>query len=165
MLQQLRVGIMMAGVFGISGAALVAHAQQTSGQKGTAPQGRNVDHVTVTHLKDQSEVQYPWGAIRWLMNGKIDADAGQTFGVVRINAGQKNALHIHPNCEELLYVLSGDGETSVGDKTVPLHPGDLVRIPPGVLHQATVTGTTPLIAVISYSSPDRQVINYGSTKE
>jgi mannose-6-phosphate isomerase-like protein (cupin superfamily) len=125
----------------------------------------HLDQISLLHLAEQPVVKYPWGEIRWLMGSKIDPQSSQTFGIVRINPGQKNALHLHPNCEELLYVLSGTGESIVADKTVLLHPGDLVRIPAHVLHQATVTSKEPLIAVISYSSPDRQVINYGTTKE
>jgi quercetin dioxygenase-like cupin family protein len=84
---------------------------------------------------------------------------------VQINAGQKNALHSHPNCEEILYVLSGSCEHLVGDKKVVLHPGDLIRVPVGVKHQATVIGNEPLRAVISYSSAERKVTNYGTIVE
>jgi mannose-6-phosphate isomerase-like protein (cupin superfamily) len=140
-------------------------SRQGAQPSGAPPAGKNVDHVTVIHLNQQPAQPYPWGEIHWLMSNKLDADAAQTFGVVRINPGQKNALHLHPNCEELLYVLSGDGESVVGDKTVSLHPGDLLRVPAGVYHQATVTSSEPLVAVISYSSGDRQVINRGTQNE
>lgn len=138
---------------------------QPAASTSSPPQGKNVDHVTLIHLNQQPAVPYAWGEIHWLMSDKLDPDAKQTFGIVRINAGEKNALHLHPNCEELLYVLSGDGESIVGDKTVPLHPGDLLRVPAGVYHRATVTSKVPLVAVISYSSGDRQVINKGPGSE
>lgn len=128
------------------------------------PQMPNVD-VVVQHFGSEEVVKYPWGEIRWLMNSKIDHGAAQTFGIVQINKGQHNALHAHPNSEELLYVLSGSCEHVVGNKRVTLHPGDLVRVPAGVPHQAFVTGNEPLRAVISYSSPDRKVVNYGKTRE
>jgi mannose-6-phosphate isomerase-like protein (cupin superfamily) len=146
-------------------AAIAGCSHQPAPSTAASATGRNVDHVTVIHLKEQPAQPYPWGEIHWLMSNKLDPDANQTFGIVRINAGQKNALHLHPNCEELLYVLSGDGESVVGDKKVPLHPGDLLRVPAGVYHQATVTSTEPMVAVISYSSGDRQVINKGPQSE
>jgi mannose-6-phosphate isomerase-like protein (cupin superfamily) len=142
--------------------AIVATGIAVFAQDGKQPRGKQVNHVTVTHLGQQLEEQHPWGAIHWLMNNRIDPDAQQTLGIVRIDPGEKNALHLHPNCEELMYILSGGGSTTVGGKVVTLRPGDLVRIPAGVLHQATATGREPLIAVISYSSADRQVINYES---
>jgi mannose-6-phosphate isomerase-like protein (cupin superfamily) len=100
-----------------------------------------------------------------LMSSKIDHGSAQTFGVVQINPGQHNALHSHPNCEELLYVLSGTAEHVVGNKRVTLRAGDLVRVPTGVAHQAFAKGNEPFRAVISYSSGDRQVVNYGKTEE
>jgi len=124
-----------------------------------------MDHVTLIHLGLQSEEQHNWGAIRWLINHRIDPEAQQTFGIVRIDAGKTNALHLHPNCEELMYILSGSGITRVGDTVVSLHPGDLVRIPAGVLHQATAAESAPLVAAISYSSASRQVIGFGPQHE
>ena len=121
--------------------------------------------MSLHHFDQVEEVAYPFGWIRWLMSRELDGEAEQTFGIVEINAHQKNALHLHPNCEELLYVLSGSCEHVVGDRTVVLHPGDLLRVPRAVPHQAIVLGNEPLRAVISYSSPDRQVVTLGETEE
>jgi mannose-6-phosphate isomerase-like protein (cupin superfamily) len=126
---------------------------------------QTVATAAVQHVDQISVEKYPWGEIRWMMNSRIDAGSAQTFGIVQINAGQKNAPHSHPNCEEILYVLSGSCEHVIGDKKVTLHAGDLIRVPVGVRHQATVLGNQPLRAVISYSSGDRQVTNYGPAKE
>ncbi len=142
------------------------HAQgPANGTEHSQLRKQHVAHVAVIEMSKQPEEKYPWGAIRWLMSSKIDPGAKQTLGVVRIDAGKSNALHLHPNCEELLYVLSGTGTTTVDNKTVSLRPGDLVRVPAGVLHQATASGSGPLIAVISYSSGDRQVVTPGKPNE
>jgi mannose-6-phosphate isomerase-like protein (cupin superfamily) len=121
--------------------------------------------AAVQHFADVPEVKYPWGWIRWLMNGKIDPEASQTLGIVQINPGQRNPLHMHPNCEELLYVISGSAENIIGNSKVTIGPGDLVRIPKGVPHQAITIGNEPFRAVISYSSNDRQIVNLGPDKE
>jgi quercetin dioxygenase-like cupin family protein len=136
-------------------------------QCGTSPKDvrKMIKAVSVQNFDKVKEVQYPWGWIRWLMSSELDGEAAQTFGIVQINAGQKNPLHSHPNCEELLYVLAGSCEHVVGDKKVVLHAGDLLRVPMGVPHQATALGNEPMRAVISYSSADRKVVNYGQTKE
>jgi mannose-6-phosphate isomerase-like protein (cupin superfamily) len=128
------------------------------------PKMPNVN-VAVQHVNQVPEVKSDWGTLRWLMNSQIEHDSAQTFGVVEIYPGQHNPLHSHPNCEEILYVLSGSCEHVIGNKRVTLHPGDLIRVPVGVPHQAFVTGKEPLRAVISYSSGDRKVVNYGETKE
>jgi mannose-6-phosphate isomerase-like protein (cupin superfamily) len=126
---------------------------------------KHISHVTEMQLGKQPEEKYGWGEIQWLMNSKIDPGAKQTLGIVRIDAGKSNALHLHPNCEELMYILSGTGTTKIDNKVVTLSPGDLVRVPPGVLHMATASASGPLVALISYSSPDRQMIVPGAAHE
>jgi quercetin dioxygenase-like cupin family protein len=108
---------------------------------------------------DKVEQQkHPWGWLRWLMNDKLDPKAQMTFGLVQINAGQENPLHVHPNCEEQLYMLTGSCEHRIGDQMVVLKAGDLLRIPTGVPHAAKVLGDKPIQAVIVYSSGDRQFV-------
>src|ERR1035437_1720236 len=63
---------------------------------------KKIMEISVQHFDKVEQVKYPWGWIRWLMNSKLDPGAAQTFGVVEIAAGQRNSLHMHPNCEELL---------------------------------------------------------------
>jgi mannose-6-phosphate isomerase-like protein (cupin superfamily) len=115
-----------------------------------------IGRLAILNAETTEKVEYPWGWIRWLMNSKIDKDAPMTFGIVEINAGTSNPLHVHPNCDEYLYVLSGSCKHVVGDQLVTLKPGDMTRIPKGVPHKATVVGDEPLKAVIVYSSGDRQ---------
>lgn len=132
----------------------------------TRTKDANTDaQAAIQHSTKAPEVKYSWGWIRWLMNANIDPEASQTLGIVQINPGQRNPLHMHPNCEELLYVISGSAENIIGNSRVTIGPGDLIRIPKGVPHQAITIGNKPFRAVISYSSSDRQVVNLGPDKE
>ena len=100
--------------------------------------------------------EFPWGEIRWIWNSQIDGSAEQTLGHVIIHPGKKNALHAHPNCEELLYVLTGECDHWVGDEKYHLKPGMMINIPRDFGHYAQVTSSEPLRALIFYSSPDRK---------
>ena len=100
--------------------------------------------------------EFPWGHISWLYNASANPDAELTFGVVEIAPGQRNQMHAHPNCEELLYVISGRCVHVVGEERHEMGPGDLVAIPRDVSHYALVAGDEPLRAVICYSSPKRE---------
>ncbi len=113
---------------------------------------------TVTHTQSQPALTFPWGSIQWLCNQEIDPEAAQTFGLVFINPGQNNPLHLHPNCEELIYVLSGQCDHTLGDEVIPLTTGSMLRIPTGVPHKAVNTGWEPVRMVIVYSSADRQTV-------
>jgi len=111
--------------------------------------------------------EFSWGWIRWVMNSKLDPDAEMTFGIVQINAAQSNPPHVHPNCEEQLYVLSGSCEHWIGKKKIVLKAGDVIRIPRGVPHKARTFDKEGMKAIIVYSSGDRQfkiVDEKGATK-
>lgn len=97
-----------------------------------------------------------WGELSWLVGGREMPGAEQTLGVVTIHPAKRNPLHLHPNCEELLYVLSGECDHKLGDDLFHLTAGTVIRIPRGVPHWARCTSDDPLIAVIAFSSADRQ---------
>ncbi len=114
--------------------------------------------ATLTNANEGEALQFPWGAIKWLCNDEIDPDAEMTFGIVYLNAGEGNPLHYHPNCEELIYVLSGQCDHQLGDEVIPLKEGSMLRIPQDVKHNAVNTGWQPVTMIICYSTGDRQTI-------
>lgn len=114
--------------------------------------------ATITRGGDGPTLTFPWGAIQWLCNAEIDPDAAQTLGLVYILPGQKNPLHFHPNCEELLYVLSGECDHSLDGAVHHLAAGAMIRIPAGARHDARNTGWEPVRMLICYSSADRQTV-------
>ena len=118
----------------------------------------------INSMSEAETQSFPWGAIKWLMGQPIDPDAEQTFGTVYINAGERNPEHYHPNCEEILHVLSGTCDHTLGEEVYSMGPGDTVRVPAGVMHQAINTGWEPLRAIVSYSSGDRQTVFEGDTE-
>lgn len=99
-------------------------------------------------------------SIKWLFSGQTAPGAAQTLGYVAIEAGQKNPLHAHPNCEEVLYLISGELEHSLGEEVHRLKAGDAIRVPAGVKHDAKCVGTGPATMVVCYSVPDRQMVSY-----
>jgi quercetin dioxygenase-like cupin family protein len=101
---------------------------------------------------------FDWGTLQWLCNQRLDPNAAQTFGVSTILPGQHNPLHYHPNCEELLYVVSGECDHSYDGVWVHLRPGMLIRIPANVRHNLINRGHEPVVCVISFSSGDRQTV-------
>ena len=60
--------------------------------------------------------------------------------------------HLHANANEMQYILDGTGTIWLGDKEVPVKPGDLIIIPKGTPHGGTkVTGRT--LKAIAIKSP------------
>ena len=107
---------------------------------------------------DLPEQSFPWGTLRWLVNGQLQPGALQTLGICHIFAGQGNPRHVHPNCEEVLYVLAGRGRHSLDGQWVELRPGTTVRIPAGVAHHLINESEATMICIIAFSSGDRQTV-------
>ena len=100
-----------------------------------------------------------WGELNWKITGDATPGSEMTFGTCRIDPGQRNPLHAHPNCEEILYVISGSCEHKLGDEMVTLEAGDLIRIPRDVPHWARCTSAEPLFALIIFSSEERRAVD------
>jgi quercetin dioxygenase-like cupin family protein len=118
----------------------------------------DADNKVRVQLGDKVPTQeFPWGHIRWLMNGEIDPRAEMTMGIVHFEPNQSNVLHIHPNSAEFLHMLSGSAEHLVDGRWVTLKAGDTLRIPRGVPHQAR-TKDQPYDALIVYNTPTRIMV-------
>ncbi len=79
--------------------------------------------------------------------------ANLTVGWATFPAGSAPPGHVHPTQEEVIYIITGQGELVTPQGTVTLEPGTAVYIPVG-LHHATVShGPGPLEMVTSFSPP------------
>ena len=75
------------------------------------------------------------------------------LGVVSFPPGSDPGTHTHATEEEIIYVISGKGETRVGDKVYPLEPGVAVFTEPCVAHGVKTLGSEPLVMVSVFSPP------------
>ena len=105
---------------------------------------------------------YPWGAIHWLASRKSCGARELTFGVTTVKPGGSNPLHRHPNCEEVLYVVSGEVEHYIeGTRRVRMKRGDAITIPRNLIHQAVNKSRRPAMLAVAFSSADRKTIIEG----
>jgi quercetin dioxygenase-like cupin family protein len=79
-----------------------------------------------------------------------------TVGLATFDPGKGNDEHIHPNCEEVVYVLDGEVTHTLGDQETVLRAGDLIVVPRGVPHRLFNAGQAPVRAYIVFSAPNRQ---------
>jgi mannose-6-phosphate isomerase-like protein (cupin superfamily) len=67
--------------------------------------------------------------------------------------GSMQALHDHPESEQVYVIVRGHGLMQVGGETEEVGEGTLVFIPPGVAHAIKNTGDEPLVFVSATSPP------------
>jgi oxalate decarboxylase/phosphoglucose isomerase-like protein (cupin superfamily) len=101
---------------------------------------------------------FDWGAIKWFVTPELTEGAGITFGEVVLQPGRGHDRHNHPESEEILYVLSGEGEQMLDDREpFDVKPGDTIYVPTGVFHSTRNTGWEPmrLLALYNPGGPEK----------
>ena len=101
---------------------------------------------------------FDWGAIKWFVTPELTEGAGITFGEVVLQPGRGHDRHNHPESEEILYVLSGEGEQMLDDREpFAVKSGDTIYVPTGVFHSTRNTGWEPmrLLALYNPGGPEK----------
>jgi quercetin dioxygenase-like cupin family protein len=99
-----------------------------------------------------------FGSVHWVVRAEDPTGAEMTVGVAVFDAGKSNVEHIHPNCEEVVFVLEGEVEHTLGVQRTMLRAGDLIVVPRNVPHHLINGGDKPVRCLIVFSSPDRQFV-------
>jgi oxalate decarboxylase/phosphoglucose isomerase-like protein (cupin superfamily) len=103
---------------------------------------------------------FDWGMIKFLSEPSLTNAEHLTVGLVRLDPGQGHLRHNHPGSEEILFILSGEGEQMVETdleerggvpRHFPVRAHSLVHIPASVYHQTVNTGPEPLFLLAVYS--------------
>lgn len=72
-----------------------------------------------------------------LIMDRREGAASEAFFVI-LEPGEAPPFHVHPDAEQVFFVLEGEADLTVnepdGPVTVALRPGDFVRTPPGLYH-------------------------------
>jgi len=113
-------------------------------------------------FKSGEVLDLPWGRITWLVSGSLHNSATMTVGRVVIKAGHGNPVHRHPNCDEVLHLLRGRIEHSLGADRFVMNPGDAISIPAGEWHNARALDGTDAEMVICFSSAHRTTETSGA---
>lgn len=106
---------------------------------------------------DDVETQlFDWGTIKWMSEVRVTGASRSAGGVVILDPGKGHARHNHPGSDEILYVISGEGDQMVEDdegRPMERHvrAGDMVFIPEGVFHSTINTTWEPMRILAIYS--------------
>jgi phosphonatase-like hydrolase len=112
----------------------------------------------VASSRELPEETFEWGTLKWLSNQALSTGAEQTLGLCHIHAGRRNPVHYHPNCEEVLYMLSGSGVHSYDGRLIEISAGMTLRVPAHVKHNLQNTGPAPIVCLIAFSSGRRETV-------
>ena len=116
---------------------------------------------SLVRVQDGLLEEFSWGNIHWSMNSELAGSEHLTVGRVEINPHSNNPRHYHPNCDEVVYVVSGRIAHLVDEQWYEMEAGDAIHVPQGVWHQGRNQADEPAILVISYNTGLRQTVGEG----
>lgn len=109
---------------------------------------------------EQFDVQpMPWGRLIWQVSGELGTSETLTVGRCVLDGGQANGRHVHPDCDEVLEVLSGSIVHTWDDREVSMRRGDTISIPAGVVHNARNEREEPAELLIVFSTAHRMAVS------
>jgi oxalate decarboxylase/phosphoglucose isomerase-like protein (cupin superfamily) len=92
---------------------------------------------------------FDWGVIKPLVSG--DSAAVSLMHVILL-PGKGHERHNHPESDEILYILAGEGDQMIDDREpVRARPGDTFFIPMGAFHSTVNTGYEPMVILAVYA--------------
>jgi oxalate decarboxylase/phosphoglucose isomerase-like protein (cupin superfamily) len=97
---------------------------------------------------------FDWGRIQWMSEPAVTAAERFTVGIVTLEVGKGHDRHNHPQEEEIIYILEGEGMQMIevsGEERRKVIPGMMIHIPPGVYHSTLNTGDKTMKFLVVYS--------------
>lgn len=119
--------------------------------------------LTFVEEVDVETQVFEWGKLSWLSEPRVTEAEKFSAGIVVLNQGKGHKRHNHPGCEEILYIISGEGlqvvELESGLVERKVGPGVLIHIPPDVYHSTVNTGKElmRLLAIYAPLGPEREL--------
>jgi oxalate decarboxylase/phosphoglucose isomerase-like protein (cupin superfamily) len=102
-----------------------------------------------------------WVTAKILCDQRSTASSSMSAVTIFFDPGKGHARHNHPEADQIIYVLAGQGEMMIEfeegrPSKQSITPGDLVFIPRGAYHSTFNTGWEPIriLAVYSPAGPE-----------
>jgi oxalate decarboxylase/phosphoglucose isomerase-like protein (cupin superfamily) len=95
---------------------------------------------------------FDWGVIKPLVAADNTDDPAVSMMHVILLPGKGHDRHNHPESDEILYILAGEGDQMVDDgEPFAVRPGQTVFIPKGAFHSTLNTGYEPMAILAIYA--------------
>lgn len=111
-----------------------------------------VGSCVVTYQSDVDTLVFDWGQVRMLSEERVTGAQTFSFGVVSLEPGKGHERHNHPDADEIIFVVSGQGDQMLDDQgTVAVGPGAAIWIPKAVYHSTVNTGHEAMQLIVIYA--------------
>ena len=95
---------------------------------------------------------FEWGLVKPLVAVDNTESPAMAMLHVTLLPGKAHDRHNHPESDEILYILAGEGDQMVDDgEPFPVRAGNTVFIPKGAFHSTLNTGFEPMVILAIYA--------------
>ena len=95
---------------------------------------------------------FDWGLVKLLVAAENTHSRALSVLHVVLLPGKAHDRHNHPDADEVLYVLTGEGEQMLDDgEPFSVRPGQTLFIPKGAFHSTLNTGHEPMTILAVYA--------------
>ena len=109
---------------------------------------------TVIHESDVETIDLPGRALKWLIHPSQILSDKCALNTVTIKSGETvKPAHSHPDAEEVIYVVSGEGKVMIDDEVHLIKAGSVVLFPQGSIHMVRNSGKSALKLMCFFTSP------------
>lgn len=116
--------------------------------------------LRIVHEHEIIEAELPGRSMRWLASGETLGAESLSVCVIRVSAGSTvNPAHSHPQGEEFIYILNGEGRVLVDGRVGAVRAGTGVLFPRNSVHMLQNSGDVEM-KVICFFAPPAHPDNY-----
>ncbi|MCA2434317.1 cupin domain-containing protein [Rhizobium johnstonii] len=113
--------------------------------------------------EDVSAFGFDWGKLSLTVAPEINGASRFSGGVVELPSGEGHSRHNHPGAEEIIFVISGEGEQMVEDETGnpitrKVASGCTIYVPESRFHSTKNTGGGPMLLFVVYSPAGPELV-------
>ena len=113
--------------------------------------------------RDVDAFGFDWGRLSLTVAPETNGAKLFSGGVVDLPSGKGHSRHNHPGAEEIIFVISGEGEQMVEDEngtpvTQKVSAGCTVFVPNSRFHSTLNTGSGPMQLFVVYSPAGPELV-------
>jgi quercetin dioxygenase-like cupin family protein len=124
-------------------------------EAGLATMSDRAYHELIEHVSELPEYSPPAhsGTVNRRLVGR-EFGAGFEMVLGQLAPGGEASRHYHVDAAQVVYILSGAANVSLGEEAARrVGPGTVIRIPRGLPHEIVAIGDTPLECLVVYAPP------------
>ncbi len=113
---------------------------------------KTIGRCKITRKDDVDQLEFDWGKLNFLSDEPTTGATSFSFGVVELAVGKGHTRHNHPGVDEIIYVVSGEGDQMLDDQEpLRVKAGDSIWIPKDIYHSTINQGKEPMKLIVVYS--------------